>query len=119
MKIYLYLKNCIFTKNYTSRFFLILRGKLRGRKLEKLTKTANYAQNRYFFKKFRFRELAKFSVNYGNFFNKILYHIIEVKKGLKQANINLSFEQYKFNREHLNVPYDLNFTIVFHEIAKN
>ena len=51
--------------------------------------------------------------------NKILYHIIEVKKGLKQANINLSFEQYKFNREHLNVPYDLNFTIVFHEIAKN
>ena len=90
MKIYLYLKNCIFTKNYTSHFFLILRGKLRGRKLEKLTKTANYAQNRYFFKKFRFRELAKFSVNYGNvknnkntiicdFFHLLSFTIIFIK----------------------------------------
>ena len=78
MKIYLYLKNCIFTKNYTSHFFLILRGKLRGRKLEKLTKTANYAQNRHFFKKFRFRELAKFSVNYGIYYYTIKYRESEI-----------------------------------------
>ncbi|QNM84786.1 hypothetical protein H9W90_11335 [Polaribacter pectinis] len=51
--------------------------------------------------------------------NLILYHIIEVEKELNQINLNLSFQDYKLKRESLKLPYDLNFTLVYHEIAKN
>lgn len=49
----------------------------------------------------------------------ISYHIIEVEKDLPEKNHGMSFKEYKLKREELNLPYNLNFTIVFHEIAKN
>lgn len=55
--------------------------------------------------------------SYSN--GKVLYHIIQVEKKANQNYLNLTFEQFNFNRENLNIPYNLNFTIVFHEVAKN
>ncbi|MDO6598926.1 hypothetical protein [Tenacibaculum sp. 1_MG-2023] len=68
-----------------------------------------------------------FSVGYNEEFiiaksysnNKILYHIIEIKNDLKQKYLNLSFHDYQSKRVELNLPIDLNFTIVYQEVLKN
>jgi len=50
---------------------------------------------------------------------KIRYHIIEVNKDLSEENIGFSFKDYKIKRDNLNLPYNLNFTLIYHEVSKN
>ena len=50
---------------------------------------------------------------------QIHYHIIEVNKDLSEENRGSSFEDYMLKRKTLNLPYDLIFTQVYHEVAKN
>jgi hypothetical protein len=49
----------------------------------------------------------------------VSYHIIEVEKDLSERNYGMSFSEYKSKREELNLPYNLNFTLVYHQVARN
>ena len=51
--------------------------------------------------------------------NFVHYHILAVNEKSPQKSSGMNFKEYKLKRDKLNLPYDLNFTIVFHEVAKN
>lgn len=50
---------------------------------------------------------------------RVLYHILLVDEVSPQVSKGLTFEEYKSKRKELEIPNDINFSIVFHEVARN